>query len=349
MDLNRSASSTDTDVLLKIPHDFFQPSLAEINPNKSYFSNEGSFIKEIDNFLVSNKHDDLLNTSQNDFPTYKRFADTLHQPEEQDLNLQMISIFQKKINQCQSKIASLTASNMAKDTTIQRLKANHGLDIENDNLRHKIKALEDELQQSISVINKFTTKNEMLELKIENLTMNSKEMSDLSRKQIQELETRLSNSQKNEKELNDQIEELKIKCREEKESYIKEKNERSRQDREVNTLKSQLKQAKDDKIKLIEKHEMEMQTVDIKQKKIFNSMMDEFTNKERKLVKELDVQRVAIKNYYQSQLETALEEKVKEFQEQLEKFQYEIRMDAEEREKASNERVLHQMERIIQK
>ena len=77
--------------------------------------------------------------------------------------------------------------------------------------------------------------------------------------------------------------------------------------------------------------------------------MDEFSEKERKLVKELDVQRTAIKDYYQAQLEAALEEKIKEFQEQLEKFQYEIRIDAEDREKASNERVMNQIEMIIQK
>jgi len=352
MDLNNSASSTDTDVLLKIPHNFFEPNLKE-NANKSHFSNEGSFIHEIDKFLVANKQNDVLNSTTNEFISYTRFADTLQQsqnnPEEQDLNIQMISIFQKKIIQCQQKISVLTKSNIEKDEMIRRLKSNEGLDVENTNLKQKIKMLEQEVQDTVSLINKSQTKNEMLELKIENLTSTCKEMSDISKKQIHELETRLSNSSKLEKELHKKVEELTIKCKEEKEKFIREKNERSHLERDVNNLKSLLKQTKEDKVKLIEKHEQDKQNVDIKQKKIFNNMMDEFSEKERNLVKELDVQRASIKNYYQTQLESALEEKIKEFQEQLEKYQYEIRIDAEEREKASNERVMNQIEMIIQK
>lgn len=300
----------------------------------------------------------LHNSTINEFTSYTRFADSLlttnnadtnNKFDDQDLNIQMISIFQKKISQCQHKISCLTKSNIEKDEIIRRLKANEGLDVENERLKQKIKTFEQEMQNTAGLINRYQTKNEMLELKIENLTSNCKEMSDLSKKQIQDLETRLSNSTKIEKELYAEIEELKIKCREEKENFIKEKNERSRLDREITNLKSQLRQAKDDKVKLMEKHEQEMQASDIKQKKIFNNMMNEFNEKERKLVKELDIQRAAIKSYYQAQLESALEEKVKEFQEQLEKFQYEIRIDAEEREKASNERVMHQMDMIIRK
>ena len=352
MDLNNSASSTDTDVLLKIPHNFFEPNLKE-NANKSHFSTDGSFIHEIDKFLVANKQNDVHNSTANEFISYTRFADTLQQsqnnPEEQDLNIQMISIFQKKIIQCQHKISVLTKSNIEKDEVLRRLKSNEGLDIENANLKHKIKMLEQEMQETVSVINKYQTKNEMLELKIENLTSTCKEMSDISKKQIQELQTRLSNSSKLESDLHKEIVELKSKCREEKENFIKEKNERSHLEREVNNMKSLLKQTKEDKVKLIERNEQDKQNIDIKQKKIFNNMMTEFTEKERKLVKEMDVQRAAIKNYYQAQLESALEEKIKEFQEQLEKFQYEIRIDAEEREKASNERVMNQIEMIIQK
>ncbi|CAG9804300.1 unnamed protein product [Chironomus riparius] len=352
MDLNNSASSTDTDVLLKIPHNFFEPHLNE-NANKSHFSNEGSFIHEIDKFLVANKQNDVHNSTTNEFISYTRFADTLQQsqinPEEQDINIQMISIFQKKIIQCQQKISVLTKSNVEKDEIIRRLKSNEGLDIENANLKHKIKMLEQEMQETVGVINKFKTKNEMLELKIENLTSTCKEMSDISKKQIQELQIRLSNSSKLESDLHKEIVELKSKYREEKENFIKEKNERSHMEREVNNLKSVLKQIKEDKVKLIERNEQDKQIIDIKQKKIFNNMMSEFTEKERKLVKEMDVQRTAIKNYYQAQLESALEEKIKEFQEQLEKFQYEIRIDAEDREKASNERVMNQIEMIIQK
>lgn len=78
-------------------------------------------------------------------------------------------------------------------------------------------------------------------------------------------------------------------------------------------------------------------------------MMDDFNEKERKLIKELDMQRAALKNYYQAQLESALEEKVAEFQEQLENFHDEIKREAEKRERTHNERVINQMEMIVRK
>ena len=60
----------------------------------------------------------------------------------------------------------------------------------------------------------------MLELKIENLTATSKEMSDLGKKQLHELETRLSNSTKIEKELRKENEEVNKKLKEEKDKFI---------------------------------------------------------------------------------------------------------------------------------
>jgi hypothetical protein len=238
---------------------------------------------------------------------------------------------------------------MDKDVVILRLKANEGLDVDNANLKKKVVQLEQEVAETIGLIKRYETKNEMLELKIENLTSTSKEMSDLSKKQIKELENRLSNSSKVEKELREEIQELKTKIKEEKESQYQEKQSKSQLDREVVNLKAQLKKAKEEKMKIYEQFDEDRQMLEVKQKKIFNSMMDDFSEKERKLIKELDAQRVALKNYYQAQLETSLEEKVKEYQDQLNKFQQEIQMDAEERERSFNERSMSQLELIVQK
>lgn len=346
MDLNISASSADTDVLVKLPPDFFDPNFKD----KSHFSNDHSFMKEIDNFLHVNHQKDVLNSTAADLPSYNHFADTLQSsPNDQDLNIQLIEIFQKKIQQLQNKISYLAKSHQDKEEMVRKLKANEGLDIENANLKKKILNLEQEVAGTLSSIKRYETKNEMLELKIENLTATSKEMSDLGKKQMLELETRLSNGTKIEKELRKEIEELNRKFKEEKENYLQEKQEKSKLDREISKLKGQVKQAKDEKVKILEKFDLDRQTLEIKQKKIFSSMMDDFSDKERKIVKELDAQRVALKNYYQAQLETALEEKVKEYQDQLNKFQSDIQLDAEEREKSFNERSMSQMELIIQK
>ena len=67
------------------------------------------------------------------------------------------------------------------------------------------------------------------------------------------------------------------------------------------------------------------------------------------MLKELDLQRNALKNYYQTQLESALEEKVTDIQEQLNQFQEELKSESEKREKQLSERAIKQMELIISK
>lgn len=67
------------------------------------------------------------------------------------------------------------------------------------------------------------------------------------------------------------------------------------------------------------------------------------------MLRELDLQRNALKNYYQIQLESALEEKVTDIQEQLNHFQQELKFESEKREKQLSERAIKQMELIISK
>lgn len=66
-------------------------------------------------------------------------------------------------------------------------------------------------------------------------------------------------------------------------------------------------------------------------------------------MKELDLQRVALKNYYQAQLEDAIAAKVEELQVQLNSFQTELKNDAEKREKLLGERAIKQIELIHKK
>lgn len=318
---------------------------------------------ELDRFLHTEQNKDVHNSTCKDVLSYTNFADSLHLSMEDghtDLNLQeerlkrqhyeqLCGILQKKILQYQQRNSFLVKLDSEKDQKIQKLQNNEGLDEENARLKQKMLLLEQEISDTIHLINKFQSKNEVLELKIENLTSTSTEMRDISKKQIADLEIRLSNSMKMEKDLENQIEELKASCKLEKENFIKEKHSRSLQDREILALKSQLKQAKDEKLWLHEKNDKEKQTVEQKQKKIFSNLMDEFADKERKLLKELNKQRSALKNYYQAQLETALEEKVQEFQEQLENFQDDVKQEAEKRERNFNERTINQMEMIVTK
>lgn len=365
MDLDNSrhssTQSSDTDILIKIPNNFFDPN---INLEKSHFSNDNDFMRELDNFLHIEQRDDAHNSTSKDPLSYHSFSDLLQQPvidkTDHDLNMQeerlkrdhyeqLSSILQKKILQYQQKTAILTKLDFEKDQLIRKLRMNEGLDEENKRLKIKVANLEQEISATVQLINKFQAKNEMLELKIENLTSNSTEMREISKKQILDLEVRMSNSLKIEKDLQHKIDDLKSNCKAERENFIKEKHTRSRLEREVCNLNSQLRQTKEDHLKLHERHDKEKQNTEMKQKKIFSNMMDDFTDKERKLLKELDMQRVGLKNYYQAQLETALEEKVEEFQEQLEKFYDEIKVEADKRERILNNRAITQMEMIVRK
>lgn len=356
-----SVHSSDTDILIKIPNNFFDPNLVL---DKTHFSNDNDFMKELDNFLHVERRKDPQNSTINEAPSYKCFSESLSQSNSDrtdlDLNMQeeklkrqhyeqLTAILQKKIQQFQQKTAFLTKLDQEKDEALHKLRSNEGLDIENNRLKQKIVNLEQEVASTIHLINKFQSKNELLELKIENLTSTSTEMREIAKSQVQDLEIRLSNQQKIEKDLRKEIEDLKLNCKTERDNFIKEKHARSVLDREMSSLKSQMKQSKEDKLKLSERHAKDKQILEQKQKKIFANMMDDFNEKERKLIKELDMQRAALKNYYQAQLESALEEKVAEFQEQLENFHDEIKREAEKRERTHNERVINQMEMIVRK
>lgn len=357
-----STHSSDTDILIKIPNNFFDPN---INLEKSHFSNDNDFMRELDNFLHIEQREDVHNsTSNNEALNYVRFRDTLHQSgienADGDLNLQeerlnrqhyeqLTSILQKKIVQYQQKTALLMKLGHEKDQTIQALKRNEGLDFENLRLKQKVVNLEKEISETIQVINKFQSKNEVLELKIENLTSTSTEMRNISKKQIHDLETRLSHSLKVQNDLEKEVTELKLNWKTERESVNKEKHAKLLLEREKNTLKSQMLQLKEDKVKLFERFEKEKQNIDMKQKHILSNMVNDFADKEQKLVKELDMQRAALKNYYQSQLDSALEQKVAEFQDQLRNFQEEIKEEAETREKVYNQRAIGQLELIVRK
>lgn len=353
--LNESNSSTDTDILLKTPNNLFYCN-NENDIQRSYFTNEASFINEIDNFIKVNQQKDApLNSTGNELLSYANFSDSLHQQQEShleqdsDLNLQLLALFQKKVNHCHQKISYLTKTSMEKDELVRKLKANEGLDEENSALKNKVKLLEEEISETIGLIKKFQEKNEILELKIENLTITSQEMSDIAKNQIKDLQTRLSNSAKIEKDLQMEVIEVKDNYKEEKENVHTERSLRSKLEREISDLKAQLKNVKEEKVKIRERFEESRVAVDTKQKKIFSTLMNEFVEKERKLVKEFDVQRASLKNYYQAQLESALEDKVKEFQCQLNIFQHELRIEAEDRERLCNDRVMNQMEMIVRK
>lgn len=350
MDLNNSChssvNSVDTDVLLKIPNNYFDPNFND----KTHFSTDQDFMREIDRFLVKEGCRSVQNSTMRDECSYSSFVDSLKSQNinksvhanHEDLNLeeeklkrqhyeQLCGILQRKIQQYQQKLSTLARTCHEQEQLVDRLKHNEGLDVENKRLSQKVLNLEKEITETISMINRFQVKNDTLELKIESLTLNSAEMREISKKQIADLENRLLDSQLSDEKHLQELEKLRKQCD------------------EIPDLKAEVKQLKDEKFKLAEMHESERRVQEMKQKKIFNSMMDEFNEKEKDLLKELDMQRAALKNYYESQLETALEDKVNEFQQQVECYQAELQKESEARERNLTDKAIKQIELIVKK
>lgn len=342
-----SVNSVDTDVLLKIPNNYFDPNFGE----KTHISTDQEFMREIDRFLVKEGVRSVQNSTLRDECSYTSFVDSLKSlsvdktttnGHQEDLNLaeeklkrqhyeQLSGLLQRKIQQYQQKVVGLARTCHEQELMLDRLRHNEGLDVENKRLSQKVLNLEKEVTETIALINKFQVKNDTLELKIEGLTMNSAEMRELSKKQIVELEGRLLDSQMSDERHLQELERLRKQCD------------------EIPDMKAEIKQLKDDKFKLEEMHETEQRVIQMKQKKIFNNMMDEFTEKEKQLLKELDMQRAALKNYYESQLETALEDKVNEFQQQVEQFQEGLQRESDAREKQLTDKAIKQIELIVKK
>lgn len=342
-----SVNSVDTDVLLKIPNNYFDPNFGE----KTHISTDQDFMREIDRFLVKEGVRSVQNSTMRDECSYTSFVDSLKSlsvdkittnGHQEDLNLaeeklkrqhyeQLCGLLQRKIQQYQQKVTGLARTCHEQELMLDRLRHNEGLDVENKRLSQKVLNLEKEVTETIAMINKFQMKNDTLELKIESLTMNSAEMRELSKKQIVELESRLLDSQVSDEKHLQELEKLRKQCD------------------EIPDMKAEIKQLKDDKFKLEEMHETERRVIEMKQKKIFNNMMDEFTEKEKQLLKELDMQRAALKNYYESQLETALEDKVNEFQQQVEQFQEGLQRESDAREKQLTDKAIKQIELIVKK
>jgi myosin heavy subunit len=170
--------------------------------------------------------------------------------------------------------------------------------------------MEQEIDTKNSIIKRCETKNEILELKIDQLTSTSLESSSVAKKQICELKTRINNFLRVEKELRKEIEEFKKKFNEQQEMFNKEQR------------------------KMMENFKHDRQS---------------FEDMQGKMAKKLNEQRESLKNYYQAQLEAAIEEKNKEYQKQLDKFLIELHAEAEGREKAVSERTINQMELLIRK
>lgn len=210
-------------------------------------------------------------------------------------------------------------------------------------IKQKNQTLEYEISQAIEMAKKFQEKNEVLELKADNLKSSSGEIQNIHKKQIGELEIRLSNSLENEKLFSAEVSKLKIQIQDLMEEISQNSFYRKKLEETVTQL--------DDLKKNKENSEEKLNRLDFleKSKRNDQQIIENLLGKEKSLIKELENQRTGLKSYYQAQLEQVVTHKLKEFQEQLDSVEETLKNDAKIRERTIAERALKQMDLIIQK
>lgn len=217
---------------------------------------------------------------------------------------------------------------------------------ENLEIKNKNLFLEKELSETIAVVRKLQDKNESLESKVENLTTANRDVTDVHKNQLRDLEIRLSNSKDTERSLKEQL------------TKLRKSNEQLKEELEVERKKSEdSNKLRADYASLkVKTDNLSRKFTDInaqseylrEQVKDLKAQADAHLEEKKKLIKELDVQRLSLKKYYQSQLEDVVTDKLKEFQKQLASVEDQLKSDAKKKERLIAERAIKQIELINQ-
>ncbi|KAL1374597.1 hypothetical protein pipiens_004860 [Culex pipiens pipiens] len=202
---------------------------------------------------------------------------------------------------------------------------------ENLEAKNKTLFLEKELADTISVVRRLQDKNDALETKLEGLTTASRDVTDVHKNQLKDLEIRLGNSRESERGLKEQL----GKVRKSYEQLRDEFEVERKKVEEGNKLRADFASLKVKTDNLSRKFaEISGQNESFK-KQIEDLKAQIATHMEEKknLLKELDVQRLSLKKYYQAQLEDVVGDKLKEFQHQLLTVEDQLKSDAKKKER----------------
>ncbi|XP_037026368.1 ERC protein 2 isoform X1 [Bradysia coprophila] len=266
-----------------------------------------------------------------------------------------IQILQSKLTEYQQKIAVAIKVDRTKDEALKRLsetnssllaKNNHlelkltnieiklnDKDSETINLREKINYLEQEMTQYIEVAKRYQDNCEKLEAKIDALSRSGDEVRDIHRNQLHDLEIRLSNAKKNE----DLLREDNRKLQDDFAKAVESLKVNDTAENQIDNLRQQLD---------IESSRAESLE---KQKKSMQETIASLAEREKNLLKELDGQKTSLKSFYQNQIEDVVQQKVKEFQKQLDLVEESFKIESKQRERLIAERAIKQMELFNQK
>ncbi|XP_058059398.1 myosin heavy chain, non-muscle [Anopheles bellator] len=249
------------------------------------------------------------------------------------------------IGKLELEVARLT--NRIRDMERSHIDTHEKLMNENVEVRNKNLLLEKELTSTVNLSRNLQEQKDILELKVDNLASANRDVNEVHRKQQEDLQVRLANSRDSERQLKEQLgkqrkvnEELNNELQEEKRKVAEGAGLRE----DVRTMKRKSEMlAKQLADALRENVGLQEQTGHMKQQ------ISVHQEESKNLLKELEIQRISLKKYYQSQLEDVVTDKLNEFQKQLTTVEEELKAEASKKERALADRAKRQIELIDQK
>uniref|UniRef100_A0A1A9W7K8 Uncharacterized protein n=1 Tax=Glossina brevipalpis TaxID=37001 RepID=A0A1A9W7K8_9MUSC len=208
----------------------------------------------------------------------------------------------------------------------------------------KVDALQKELAHAISLATKFQEKTEKLENELTNCSRKSSELQVQFKKQIEELEIKIHACQRSEELAINELHKIKDKYAKSEHLYDKAKLRYDELEKENSTLRHQKEVLKD-----VQQKQKSRADLLENQKKSLQDTVNRLTEAEATLKRKVELQQKTLKSHYQQQLENVVAQKLKEFQEQLDKTEDSLKAEAKERERLIAERAVKQLELINEK
>uniref|UniRef100_A0A034W117 Uncharacterized protein n=1 Tax=Bactrocera dorsalis TaxID=27457 RepID=A0A034W117_BACDO len=218
--------------------------------------------------------------------------------------------------------------------------------LEADNTQYgtKLESLQKELAQALSLVTKFQVKSEKLENELSTTSRKTNECTIMYKQQIEELELKIHGCKRSEEFAINELNKFKDKLL--KVDYLNEKLKTRCDDleKDCGTLRNQKE--------LLQEFQQKQKTrADAleTQRKSLQEKVTALTESEINLKKKMELQQKTLKTHYQQQLENAVDQKMKEFQQQLDKNEEILKIEARERERLIAERAVKQIELINEK
>ncbi|XP_018787845.1 PREDICTED: DNA repair protein RAD50 [Bactrocera latifrons] len=218
------------------------------------------------------------------------------------------------------------------------------LEADNTQYSTKLESLQKELAQALSLVTKFQDKSEKLENELSTTSRKTNECITMYKQQIEELEVKIHGCKRSEEFAINELNKFKDKLV--KVDYLNEKLKTrcDELEKDCGTLRNQKE--------LLQEFQQKQKTrADAleTQRKVLQEKVTALTESEINLKKKMELQQKTLKTHYQQQLENAVAQKMKEFQQQLDKNEEILKVEARERERLIAERAVKQIELINEK